>query len=72
MSLFCRTRIVKEGRKRKVIISDVKITDAGLFQCTTNADETEGEVVVKCKSAQVLLELAERNPVLNSFTSQQI
>lgn len=46
---FYRTRIVKEGRKRKVIISDVKITDAGIFKCTSNADETEAEVVVKCK-----------------------
>lgn len=44
-----RTRIIKEGRKRKVIISDVKITDAGIFKCTSNADETEAEVVVKCK-----------------------
>ncbi|XP_065220483.1 twitchin isoform X27 [Planococcus citri] len=42
-----RTRIVKEGRKRKVIISDVKITDAGDYKCTSNADETEAEVVVK-------------------------
>lgn len=39
---------MKEGRKRKVIISDVKITDAGHYKCTTNADVTEAEIVVKC------------------------
>jgi Immunoglobulin I-set domain len=45
-----RIQIVKEGRKRKVIIKDAKITDAAMYKCTTNADKTEGEIVVDCKT----------------------
>jgi hypothetical protein len=45
-----RIQIVKEGRKRKVIIKDAKITDAAMYKCTSNADTTEGEIVVDCKS----------------------
>lgn len=45
-----RIRIVKEGRKRKLIINDAKVTDGGLFACTSNADKTEAEIDIKCKS----------------------
>lgn len=39
---------MKEGRKRKLIINDAKVTDGGLFACTTNADKTEAELIIKC------------------------
>ncbi|KAI5639981.1 immunoglobulin i-set domain-containing protein [Phthorimaea operculella] len=35
-----------EGRKRKVVIKDAKVTDAGHFKCTSNADETKCELTV--------------------------
>ncbi|XP_067613922.1 twitchin isoform X10 [Eurosta solidaginis] len=41
-----RLQIVKEGRKRKLIIKDCKTSDAGLFRCTTNADKSEAEIVI--------------------------
>lgn len=44
-----RITVVKEGRKRKVIIKDAKVTDAGNYKCTTNADETTCELIVNCK-----------------------
>jgi len=40
--------MVKEGRKRKLIFKDVKITDAGQIKCTSNSDETEAELAVQC------------------------
>lgn len=46
--IFFRIRIVKEGRKRKLIINDAKVSDGGHFACTTNADKTEAELVMKC------------------------
>lgn len=44
-----RVTIVKEGRKRKVVIKDAKVTDAGHFKCVSNADETACELIVNCK-----------------------
>lgn len=44
-----RIKVVKEGRKRKLVISDAKVTDAGQYRCTTNADKTEAEIVINCK-----------------------
>ncbi|XP_018789320.1 PREDICTED: twitchin isoform X17 [Bactrocera latifrons] len=41
-----RIQIVKDGRKRKLIIKDCKVSDAGQFKCTTNADKTEAEIVI--------------------------
>jgi len=46
---YFRIRIVKEGRKRKLIINDAKVTDGGIFSCTTNADKTEAELIIKCE-----------------------
>lgn len=46
---YFRIRIVKEGRKRKLIINDAKVTDGGMFSCTTNADKTEAELIIKCE-----------------------
>ncbi|VVC89475.1 unnamed protein product [Leptidea sinapis] len=41
-----RVTIVKEGRKRKIVIKDAKVTDAGNFKCVSNADETACELIV--------------------------
>ncbi|XP_025833492.1 twitchin isoform X4 [Agrilus planipennis] len=41
-----RFKITKDGRKRKLVIKDAKITDAGMYSCVTNADKTEAEIVV--------------------------
>lgn len=51
LSILCTfsVQIVKDGKKRKLIFKDVKITDAGMIKCTTNADKTEGELAVECK-----------------------
>uniref|UniRef100_T1HGY0 Ig-like domain-containing protein n=7 Tax=Rhodnius prolixus TaxID=13249 RepID=T1HGY0_RHOPR len=42
-----RVSITKDGRKRKLVIKDCKVTDAGAFACTTNADRTEAEILVQ-------------------------
>lgn len=44
-----RLRISKEGRKRKLVIKDAKVTDAGMYSCVSNADKTEAEIIVNCK-----------------------
>lgn len=44
-----RVTIVKEGRKRKIVIKDAKVTDAGNYKCVSNADETTCELIVNCK-----------------------
>lgn len=44
-----RIQIVKDGRKRKLVIKDAKVTDAGMYKCTTNADKTEAEIIINCK-----------------------
>lgn len=41
-----RLVISKDGRKRKLVIKDAKVTDAGMYRCETNADKTEAELVV--------------------------
>uniref|UniRef100_A0A1A9V0P1 Twitchin n=1 Tax=Glossina austeni TaxID=7395 RepID=A0A1A9V0P1_GLOAU len=41
-----RIQVIKDGRKRKLILKDCKVTDAGLFKCTTNADKTEAEIII--------------------------
>lgn len=40
---------MKEGRKRKVVIKDAKVTDAGMYACISNADKTEAELIVHCE-----------------------
>lgn len=47
--LFHRVQIKAEGRKRKLIIKDCKVTDAGNYSCMSNADKTEAEIVINCK-----------------------
>ncbi|KAG7296952.1 hypothetical protein JYU34_019859, partial [Plutella xylostella] len=41
-----RISIVKDGRKRKIVIKDAKVTDAGAYKCVSNADETACELIV--------------------------
>jgi hypothetical protein len=49
-----RVQILKEGRKRKLIFKDVKVSDQGMISCTSNADETKGELVVECKYTYIV------------------
>ncbi|PNF43664.1 hypothetical protein B7P43_G15461, partial [Cryptotermes secundus] len=42
-----RVQIIKDGRKRKIIIKDCKVTDAGIYTCTSNADKTECELIIQ-------------------------
>lgn len=46
-----RVHITKDGRKRKLVIKDAKVTDAGMYSCTTNADKTEAEIIINCMCA---------------------
>lgn len=46
---MCRVQIKEDGRKRKLIIKDTKVTDAGQYSCVSNADKTEAEIVINCK-----------------------
>lgn len=62
-----RVVISKEGRKRKVTIKDAKVTDAGMFKCTSNADETDCELIVNCKCYGVFI-LKRSHPIQNPIT----
>ncbi|CAG0918476.1 unnamed protein product [Notodromas monacha] len=42
-----RTKFVSEGRKRKLVIKEVKMVDAGQYYCKTNADVTDCEMLVE-------------------------
>lgn len=44
-----RVQIVKDGRKRKLVIKDAKVTDAGQYSCVSNADKTEAEIIINCE-----------------------
>lgn len=37
---------VKDGRKRKLLIKDSKVSDAGQYSCVSNADKTQAELVI--------------------------
>lgn len=41
-----RVQAVKDGRKRKLVIKDAKVTDAGQYSCVSNADKTEAELII--------------------------
>lgn len=41
-----RIQAVKDGRKRKLVIKDAKVSDAGQYSCVSNADKTQAELVV--------------------------
>ncbi|KAJ8886792.1 hypothetical protein PR048_013004 [Dryococelus australis] len=57
-----RIQIIKEGRKRKLIIKDCKVTDAGMFSCVSNADKTEAEIVVQSHAFPGIRTRASRTP----------
>ncbi|CAG0897548.1 unnamed protein product, partial [Cyprideis torosa] len=42
-----RIKAVAENRKRKLVIKEVKMGDAGIYFCKTNADTTDGELLVE-------------------------
>jgi len=42
-----RIQVVKEGKKRKLVINGVKLEDAGKITCKTNADEASADLGVK-------------------------
>lgn len=44
-----RVQVVRDGRKRKLVIKDAKVTDAGQYSCVSNADKTEAEIIINCK-----------------------
>lgn len=41
-----RIQVVKDGRKRKLIIKDTKLTDADQYICASNADKTKADLLV--------------------------
>ncbi|XP_015183294.1 PREDICTED: twitchin isoform X5 [Polistes dominula] len=41
-----RVQIKADGRKRKLVIKDCKVTDAGNYSCVSNADKTEAEIII--------------------------
>ena len=41
-----RLEIVKDGRKRKIIIKDAKVSDSGQYTCESNADKTLADITV--------------------------
>jgi hypothetical protein len=41
-------QIVKEGKKRKLVINGAKLEDAGKITCKSNADEASAPLGVKC------------------------
>jgi Fibronectin type III domain/Immunoglobulin I-set domain len=41
-----RIEIIKDGRKRKIVIKDAKVSDAGKFSCVSNADKTLADITV--------------------------
>lgn len=42
--------MVKEGRKRKLIIKGATLADGGQYSCASNAEKTQADVIVKRKN----------------------
>ncbi|KAJ6635132.1 Titin [Pseudolycoriella hygida] len=42
-----RIQIIKDGRVRKLVIKDVKLSDADQYSCVSNADKTEAELTIR-------------------------
>ena len=57
-----------------MIIKDGKVTDAGVYTCTSNADKTECELVIQCKYCICdLLNVVETEQyVMNIFNFQML
>lgn len=41
-----RIEVISDGRKRKIVIKEARITDSGNYVCTSNADKTAAEIAV--------------------------
>lgn len=41
-----RIQLVKDGRKRKLVVKDSRVSDAGHYSCVSNADQTKAELVI--------------------------
>lgn len=52
-----RVQVVRDGRKRKLVIKDAKVTDAGQYSCVSNADKTEAEIIINCKCSLTLAQM---------------
>ena len=46
--------MIVEGRKRKLVINELKMSDNGSISCHSSADETSAELVVECKFLIIL------------------
>lgn len=57
-----------------MIIKDTKVTDAGVYTCTSNADKTECELVIQCKycMCDLLNVLETEQYVMNIFNFQML
>ncbi len=44
-----RVQVIKDGKKRKLVINGCKLEDAGKITCKTNADESSADLGVKCE-----------------------
>jgi len=57
-----------------MVIKDCKVTDAGGYTCTSNADKTECELVIQCKYCICgLLNVVETEQyVMNIFNFQML
>ncbi len=41
-----RIQVVKDGRKRSLIIKDAKLSDADQYSCSSNADKTKADLLI--------------------------
>ena len=46
---ICRIQIISEGKKRKLVIKNCKLDDAGMITAKTNSDEVSAPLEVKRK-----------------------
>lgn len=42
-----RIQVIKDGRKRKLIINDAKLADGGQYACASNVEKTQADLIVK-------------------------
>lgn len=63
-----RIEAVSDGRKRKLILRDAKVSDAGEFSCVSNADKTLAEITVNYQNKFLKklkdLDMIERDKVI--------
>ena len=49
LQFHCRIQVVKDGKKRKLVINGAKLDDAGKITAKTNADESTADLGVQCE-----------------------